>query len=224
MRTIFIIGDSTVENGSAPFFGWGGQLARCLADDRVENHAIGGRSSRSFWEEGRFGCVAERMAPGDLLLIAFGHNDEKDDPPRHTDPETTFPAYLTRYIDAARSRGATPVLCTSAERNYFVGDEVFLMYTHGAYPYAARLLARRLCVPLIDLEARTRALMCSLGPEGAGALFVRLAPGEHPDHPEGHIDKTHFNLYGARKVAGVVARELCGLGLIRSTDLKEELA
>ena len=77
-----------------------------------------GRSSRSFWEEGLFEPVREGMAAGDMLLIQFGHNDEKDDE-RHTDPDTTFPEHLMRYVRAAREKGALPVLLTPVSRRFF---------------------------------------------------------------------------------------------------------
>ncbi|MDL2318003.1 rhamnogalacturonan acetylesterase [Eubacteriales bacterium OttesenSCG-928-A19] len=208
MKTIYIIGDSTVEDGHAPFFGWGGQLAGFLPEGcRVENHAIGGRSAKSFRDEGRFAPVEAALAPGDMLLIAFGHNDEKDDAARHTDPQTSFPETLERYVDAALAKQARPVLITSVSRCYFVSDGS-LLYTHGEYPLAVRTLAARRSVPLIDLKARTRDLLRRLGPEGSKALFVHAAPGEYPDLPDGWHDNTHFNLHGARTVARMVAEAL----------------
>lgn len=213
MQTVYVIGDSTVEDGHAPFFGRGGQLAQCLPDTvHVCNHAIGGRSSKSFLEEGRFSPVQEALAPGDLLLIAFGHNDEKDDSGRHTDPETTFPEMLSRYVDSAKQAGATPVLVTSICRCYFTGDGS-LMYTHGEYPRAVRMLAARQDIALIDLKQMTRALLCSLGPEASRLLFVHTEPGEYPDLPNGWHDQTHLSQHGARTVAELAAGALGKLNL-----------
>ena len=59
-----------------------------------------------------------------------------------------------------------------------------------------------------DKVADSRALYRRLGPKRTAELFVRLAPGEHPDFPDGHDDKTHFNAYGAEVIAGLVADEL----------------
>ena len=213
MQKIFIIGDSTVEDGAVPIYGWGGQLAPFLPGTRIENLARGGRSSKSFLDEGLFEPARRQMRPGDLLLIQFGHNDEKDDPERHTEPETTFTQMLKVYVSAARAAGATAVLLTSVSRNYFLGDGS-LLYTHGAYPLAVRTLCRREQIALIDLETKTRALLRSLGPRDAGRLFVNIAPGADPVHPEGIEDRTHFCLYGARTVAQIVAEALIDLGLI----------
>lgn len=207
MRTIYIIGDSTVENGSDPYFGWGGQLAEFLPGVRVENHAFSGRSSKSFWEEKRFEPIVSAMRQGDLLLVAFGHNDEKDDAERHTDPETTFPETLMRYVGAARAAGAVPVLCTSVSRNYFVGNG-FVMYTHGDYPHAVRALCQKEDIRLIDLEKLTRALLISLGQQKACELFVNIPPGTDTRFPDGVADRTHFNLHGAKRMAEMVADQL----------------
>ncbi|HPF87494.1 MAG TPA: rhamnogalacturonan acetylesterase [Candidatus Limiplasma sp.] len=207
MQTIYVIGDSTVENGNDPYYGWGGQIAGFLPDVRVDNHAFSGRSSKSFWDEGRFVPVAEGMRQGDLLLISFGHNDEKDDVERHTDPETTFPEFLMRYIAAARAAGATPVLCTSVSRN-FVAENGFVMYTHGDYPHAMRVLARQENIPLIDLEMLTRELLKELGAQKACELFVNIPPHTDERFPDGVADKTHFNIHGAKTVAEMVVNAL----------------
>ena len=207
MNTIYIIGDSTVDDNQPPFRGWGWALPRYVREGvTVKNHALSGRSSRSFRAEGLFEPVEKALGPGDLLLIQFGHNDEKDDE-RHTDPDTTFPEELWRYCAAALSRGAQPVLITPVCRRFFGGDGS-LFYTHGEYPRAMRKLAAEKHIPLADLKADSRALYKSLGQEKTAELFVRLAPGEHPDFPDGHDDKTHFNAYGAEMIAGLVADEL----------------
>ncbi len=207
MPTIWVIGDSTVEDNQPPFRGWGWALPEYVREGvRVRNIALSGRSSRSFREEGLFEPAEKEMKAGDLLLIQFGHNDEKEDE-RHTDPESTYPEHLWRYCAEALERGAQPVLLTSVERRFFTADGG-LLYTHGEYPAAVRKLAEEKHVPLCDLQKASRKLYLSLGPEKTAELFVRLAPGEHPDFPDGHDDKTHFNAAGARAVAGLVVTEL----------------
>ena len=207
MQTIYVIGDSTVENGNDPYYGWGGQIAGLLPQVRVDNQAFSGRSTKSFWDEGRFEPVAGAMRQGDLLLISFGHNDEKDDVERHTDPDTTFTEMLMRYCSAARGAQAIPVLCTSVSRNY-VAENGFVMYTHGAYPHAMRALSAKENIPLIDLELLTRDLLRSLGADKACELFVNIAPGTDERFPDGVADRTHFNQYGAKTVAKMVVDAL----------------
>ncbi len=207
MPTVWIIGDSTVEDNKPPFRGWGWAMRDFVKEGvTVKNHALSGRSSRSFWEEKLFEPVAAGMEPGDMLLIQFGHNDEKDDE-RHTDPDSTYPEHLMRYVNAAREKGALPVLITSVSRRFF-SEPTSLMYTHGEYPRAVRELAQKESLPLCDLEKDSRALYLSLGPDKTAELFVRLAPGENPDFPDGHDDKTHFNAVGAQAIAQLVVKEL----------------
>ena len=204
--TIFLIGDSTVEDNKEPFRGWGWALPRYLAEGvKVDNQAFSGRSARSFVNEGRFKPVQDAMQPGDLLMIQFGHNDEKDDPKLHTDPDSSYPEFLGMYCDEALERGATPVLVTPVCRRFFVGGGN-LLYTHGEYPGAVRRLAKRRDLPLCDLKKASRELYASLGEDKTAELFVRVEPGENPDFPDGHDDKTHFNAYGAGVIAGLVAK------------------
>lgn len=207
MPTIYIIGDSTVDDNKPPFRGWGWALPDFVREGvTVKNHAISGRSSRSFWEQGRFEPIEKSLAEGDMLLIQFGHNDEKNDE-RRTEPDSTFPEHLWRYCEAALAHGALPVLITPVCRRYFLGDGD-LLYTHGEYPRAIRKLAAEKNVPLCDLKQASRELFLEQGPEKTAEMFVRLAPGENPDFPNGHDDQTHFNAEGATVIAGLVAREL----------------
>lgn len=209
MPFVFIIGDSTVEDNKPPFRGWGYALSEFVSDGvTVKNHALSGRSSRSFRDEGLFVPVKRAMQKGDLLLIQFGHNDEKDDIERHTDPETSYPEILSEYCGAALESGALPVLLTPVCRRIYTGDGKSLLYSHGEYPAAVRRLAAQKRLPLIDLQSESRKLYLSLGAEKCAELFVRLAPGEHPDFPNGHDDLTHFNAHGARVIAKIVAAGL----------------
>ncbi len=207
MATIWIIGDSTVEDNQPPFRGWGWALPHYVREGvTVKNCALSGRSSRSFREEGLFVPVENGMQPGDLLLIQFGHNDEKDDE-RHTDPGSTYPEELEQYCRTAQEKGAQPVLLTPVARRFFVGGGS-LLYTHGEYPAAVRRLAAKRNLPLCDLKADSRSLFLSLGEEKTAEFFVRLAPGEHPGFPDGHDDKTHFNAFGAEAICRLVVQEL----------------
>ena len=94
---IFIIGDSTVDDNQPPFRGWGWALPHYVKEGvEVRNHALSGRSSRSFIEEGLFAPVEKELSAGDLLRIQFRYHDEQDDE-RHTDADTTFPESLWHY-------------------------------------------------------------------------------------------------------------------------------
>ncbi|MGO4420063.1 extracellular solute-binding protein, partial [Streptomyces sp. MCAF7] len=155
-----------------------------------------------------------------LPYYQFGHNDEKtDDPARGTDPATTYPQYLRRYVGGARDRGARPVLLTSVERRKFDAAGT-AQPTHGAYPDAVRSLARAEGVPLIDVQASSIALWQRLGPESTKGCFNWLDPGESPNYPDGKQDNTHFQPHGAIEVARLVARELKAKGVLAPSDVR----
>lgn len=208
---IFIAGDSTAatkQPDRKPETGWGEKIA-AYCSDRVEvcNLAVNGRSSKSFIDEGRLQNILNMAAEGDCLLIQFGHNDEKESFKLHTDPYTTYQSTLSVYIEKARNQGMFPVLLTPVHRRHFLlqGE---LQNTHGAYPAAMRELAKRLCVPLIDVAAISKAYFETLGPEKSKELFLWAEPGESPNYPEGVQDDTHFNENGACQIAGIIAKEL----------------
>jgi lysophospholipase L1-like esterase len=211
---LFIAGDSTAaDQENFPYAGWGQMLGMYLKHDVVvANHAASGRSSRSFIDEGRLDAIKAEMRKDDFLFIQFGHNDEKNDPDRNTEPYTTYQQYLMQYIEAARSVGAHPVLLTSVQRRYFNEDGT-LQDTHGDYLPAMRQLAAEQGVPLIDMAEKTRALYEALGPERSKSLFVIGERGEFVTHPDGVVDNTHFQDVGAIKVAGLVAEGIRELNL-----------
>ncbi|HWS76946.1 MAG TPA: GDSL-type esterase/lipase family protein [Thermomonas sp.] len=204
-RRVFIVGDSTAsEYGPerAPRQGWGMQLQSYLdpAAWQVRNHAQSGRSSRSFIEEGWLKPVAAELARGDVLLVQFGHNDEKaEDPTRYNEPTQAYPQWLMRYVALARAKGATPILVTPlARRKFERGSKIDqLLDTHGAYSIAVRALAAREGVGLIDLDASSTAWLRALGDEASKPFFMHVPAQDL-------IDDTHLQARGAVAVACLV--------------------
>lgn len=212
---VWLIGDSTMsvkEVRAYPETGWGMPFqyffdSTVTVDDRAKN----GRSTRTFIEEGLWQPVVDNMSEGDYVFIQFGHNDEVETKKSYTAKEQ-FTANLTRYVNEARAKKAVPVLLTPvARRKFDAGGKV--VGTHDAYSALVRETARKLAVPLIDLDAKGQALLQSMGAEGSTHLFNHLQPGEHPNYPEGKIDDTHFSELGARKVAEIVLAEIKALKL-----------
>lgn len=223
-RTVHVAGDSTAAAkpaDAAPETGWGMALPFFLTGRlRVANHAVNGRSSKSFIDEGRLTALLAGVHPGDLLLVQFGHNDQKtEDPARGTDPYTTYQEYLRQYVKGARARGAQPVLITSVERRRFAADGT-ARPTHGEYPAAMRALAAEEGVPLLDVQALSLARWQELGPDGTEAYFLWLEPGESPNHPDGEQDNTHFRPVGAVDVARTTARALLREGVLTARDVR----
>lgn len=221
--TLFLVGDSTVSNYTdkeAPRAGWGQVIGAYFGPDvTVRNAAASGRSSKSYLDEGRLDEFAKDMKQGDYLFIQFGHNDEKEDPDRHTDPKDTYPAHLRQYIDAARGAKANPVLITPVSRRDF-GSDGKLKKTHGAYPAAMIKLAQEEKLPLIDLETKSGELLQNLGSEQSKALFMWLDKGESPNYPEGVQDNTHFKKYGAEQMAALVLQGIKETGLPLAKEIK----
>ena len=214
--TIFMIGDSTMCNypANVPTRGWGMGFAALVRPPAVvDNHAASGRSTKSFLDEGRWQKVADRLQPGDFVIIQFAHNDEKkEDPKRYTDPATTFRDNLRRFIRETRAHGGQPILATPVSRRQF-NREGKIVPSHGAYPDAIRAVAKEEHVPLLDLERATKKWLESLGDEPSRKFFVWLEPGAHPKFPNGSQDNTHFVDAGADVVARLAA------ALIREQDL-----
>lgn len=218
VTTLYVIGDSTAAAYPPerfPLHGWAQVLQEHFDSERlsVEDRAISGRSSKSFFDEGSWTPIREALRPGDWVFIQFAHNDEKkDDPNRFTDPATTFPEHLRRYVEETRAAGARPVLLTPINRNRWASSRV-MEDTHGDYPDATRKLAKEMGVPLIDLHTLTRKRFTRLGPERSAKLFLNLAPGEHPNYPEGKEDNTHLQESGAREVSALAVKGIKRLPL-----------
>ncbi len=235
--TIFVIGDSTAANKDLSKGklerGWGMAL-QCFFDDniRVDNHAVNGRSSLSFINEGRWDKVLEKIKPGDYVIIQFGHNDEKAPKDRHTDPGSTFDYNLAKYVRETREHGGIPVLMNCVVRRNFLvkapeiaDDELLrnstfkdgvkmvegdsLIDTHGLYRQAPRDVAERMNVHFVDANQITHDLEQGLGKEGSKKLHMWYLPGTEPTEPNGKQDNTHYNIYGAHVVAKLLADALC---------------
>ena len=230
--TIFMIGDSTMANkslvGDNQERGWGHVLGGFFSEDIVvDNHAMNGRSSKSFIDEGRWDAVLNKMKPGDYVFIQFGHNDEKPKPDRHTDPGTTFDANLKRFVEEARAKGGIPVLFNSIVRRNFrnnenaVAEDDFrrdklveakegdvLIDTHGKYLDSPRNVAKELNVPFVDMNKLTHDLVQGMGPEESKKLFMWIPENKYAACPKGRQDNTHLNVYGARTIARITVEAI----------------
>ncbi len=222
--TLFLVGDSTMADKpdhGLPERGWGEAFRELVRWPlRIDNRAINGRSTKSFRAQGHWQRVLDALQPGDWVVIQFGHNDSKEsDPERFAAAGTDYRDNLIRFVHEVREKSATPVLATPvARRRWTAAGEWF--DAHGAYPEVVRAVAAAEKVPLLDLEARTRAYFASLGVEDSKSLFLHFEPGEHPRLPEGKHDDTHFSEKGARAVAAIVAHEMAwiDLPLVRYLD------
>jgi lysophospholipase L1-like esterase len=215
---IFLIGDSTMADKPLidnPEHGWG-QMFPLFFSDRVtiENHAKNGRSTRSFLLEGRWDVVLNKLRPGDVVMIQFGHNDaKKEDTSRYADAQTDYRTNLVRFIRDTKQHGAVPVLLTPVNRRKYDTNGNFVDQ-HAGYPDAVREAAAQERTALIDLHQESKILFEQLGVEGSKKYFLMsVPPNRYRALPNGKDDNTHFTRYGAVQIASLVARRLQALPL-----------
>lgn len=222
-KHIFIIGDSTVANGNDSIVGWGRELPAFFDTSRVVilNKARGGRSSRTFLNEGLWNEILPQLRKGDFVLMQFGHNDgakpdaEKfrgslrgigDETQVVTKPDGTketvhtYGWYLKKYIQDAKAKGAVPIVFSQIPRNEWPGGKVErLSESFGKW---AKEAAGQTDAFFIDLNELVAEKYEELGPEKVKTFF----PGDH----------THTNRAGAELNAHMVAK---GIKVIRNCKL-----
>ncbi|MFJ7077302.1 rhamnogalacturonan acetylesterase [Streptomyces sp. NPDC098781] len=212
-RRLFLVGDSTVcDQPGDPYSGWGQQLPRYLRRGlSVANYADSGESTVSYLADARlWGTVRARIRPGDLVLIQLAHNDKTTD-------GATYRANLETLVAGVREKGGEPVLVTPIVRRWFNADGTLdndtALLVNGLgvdHPAVVRSVAAARHVPLIDLTAKSKALVESLGVEASKALYLYNEKR----------DNTHTSAHGATVYAGLVrdelvARHLVPRGLVR---------
>ena len=215
---LYLAGDSTMATKErktpTPEYGWGEKLPRYFSDRlTIDNRALNGRSSKSFIDEGHWPKIVATLESGDWVILQFGHNDQKSDAARHTEPRGEFAANLARMCADVRAKGAHPILATSVARRKWSADEPRLVDTHGDYLVATREVAQREHVPLLELNTLTTALEEAHGREGSKRLHLWIAPNVYARQPKGWQDDTHYSAYGADRVAALAVQEIVRLGL-----------
>jgi len=175
---LVLVGDST----TAVQGGWGGAFCdrHVTSFLTCTNLARGGRSTYNYRAEGSWDIALHEMRAGPFdavyVLVQFGHNDQPGKPGRSTDLATEYPDNLRRYVAEIRAAGARPVLVTPLTRRQF--EDGVLIDDLAPWAEATRVVARELDVPLVDLHARSRALVQGMGP----VLAMRAA--QRPAAPE----------------------------------------
>lgn len=214
-----LVGDSTMadyDENVTQMRGWGEMFRFFVPEDIIVlDHAQPGRSSRSFYDEGRWNDVKTQVNEGDFVLIQFAHNDEKEQGEdgadgRGTAPWTTYRSYLMRYINETRELGATPILVQPIVRRYFNGNYLTAKGKHNLgvpvdtlldYTAAMRSVAITTQTPIIDLCSKSAEIVEAYGPTASKEqLFVQA-------------DNTHTSMKGAALFALAVAEALDTMGV-----------
>ncbi len=224
---LYLIGDSTVADYTLdsgymekkyPLNGWGqvfqpffkkdslAKIKNLISADSVlvVDKARGGRSTRTFFEEGRWAEVFKALQKGDVVMMQFGHNDAAVDKPERYVNIAGYKEYLRLYVNQTREKGAIPVLITPVNRNYPWKDGK-LNNVHGEYPNAVKAVAKELNVKLIDLTQLSIDAFTAKGQAYVTSkYFMNFEKGLYPGYPEGQKDNTHFQREGAVAVAQLV--------------------
>lgn len=231
--TLYIIGDSTVKNGSGKgenkLWGWGSFMAERFDTTRiaVQNHAIGGRSSRTFITEGRWDKILETLKPGDFVIMQFGHNDSGplDDTARArgtikgigedssaiynpirkvNEVVHTYGWYMRKYINDAKAKGAIPIVCSPVPRNIYKNGKTERANTsYGKWAEEVAKAGNAFFIPLNDYIADQYD---ALGADSVKNFF----PGDH----------THPNREGSTLNADMVVK---GIKELKKCQLKNYL-
>lgn len=226
--TIWIVGDSTVssfnDNYYYPRYGWGTQISNYLDGSfKVQNLALSGRSSKSYTVDPEYKTLLSGMKSGDYLLIGFGHNDEKLEAERYTNPNGTYldegsfaNSLYKNYIKQAEAAGCKVVLCTPIVRRTetveWSDSNLHITtglgeFAGGDYPQAIRNLGKTLNIPVVDMTSLTKALYDKLGPDETINLHAWTSS------KPASVDNTHTNIWGAKYNAYFVTKTIKELGV-----------
>lgn len=172
-----------------------------IKEVKIDDRAKRGRSTRTFFQEGRWCAVYKDLQKCDIVMMQFGHNDaslEKTE--RYVDIQG-YKEFLRLFINQTLDKGATPIVQTPVARNY-PWKEGKLTNVHGDYPEAAKDIAKELHVKVIDLNKLSMAFFSSKGQDYVtNTYFMNLEAGLYNAYPNGQKDNTHFQVLGGKEVA-----------------------
>ena len=220
--TLHLIGDSTCAakpDNKRPETGWGEKFENFFHENiEVRNHAVNGRSTRTFIEEHRWDSVISNLRAGDYVFIQFGHNDEVPTKKSYTPPDD-FKSNLRRFIAETKAKQATPVLLTPVSRRRFDEQDNFFD-THGEYGAYVRQVAEETGVAFIDMQVISMVMLVRYGKKESTKLFLHCREGECPNYPGGIVDDTHFSDFGATVMAEAVAKAIADFDIPLKDHLK----
>ena len=227
---LFLVGDSIMKtgtnNGAHGPWGWGSEIIPLFDEAKIHvyNEGHGGRSSRSFIDEGLWAKVLERIQPGDFVILQFGHNDaanSKNYPDRATISECgdetvqfgvgdkkevvhTYGWYMRQYVKDAKAKGAIPIICSPVPRNTWSDGKIKRGF--DGYAQWAADAAKTSGALFIDLNTIAADRYDALGQEKAANYFA---------------DNQHTTKAGARLNAESVVE---GIRRLKDCPLVNDLA
>ncbi|MBG9770146.1 carbohydrate esterase family 12 protein [Bacillus vallismortis] len=226
--TIWIVGDSTVsafsDNYYYPRYGWGTHIENYLGGSfTIQNLALSGRSSKSYIADPEYQTLLNGMKSGDYLLIGFGHNDEKHEVDRYTNPNGTYSdqgsfanSLYENYIKQAQAAGTQVILTTPIVRRTSTGEwsnsNLHITassgeFEGGDYAQAIRNLGVDLEIPVVDMTTLTKNVYDQLGPDET--LYLHSWTSSKSES----VDNTHTNIWGAAYHAHLITKTIKALGI-----------
>ncbi len=224
------LGDDSANNYTAPYKLFGNNAI-------VRNIALSGRSSKSFLTEANYQTLINNWKSGDYMILAFGHNDEKNDKPENIEKLFTnasegsngwnidgqFANSLYKnYILPAVKKGVTPILATPITRRSTsasgpTGKSLHNCGDIGDYRQTIIDLGKAFDIPVLDNTYYTYAEHIALGAgtytpasgtEDKGTFTGYAA--YHSVKTDNSIDNTHISAEGAKLVAYLMGQAMQG--------------
>lgn len=230
---IFLVSDSTVQSYEEYYYpqtGWGQVFWECFKESgkmkeskcetcsypqsrvyempsvTIENRAIGGRSSRSFIEEGKLKEIEPVLCSGDYMLVQFGHNDATVQRPERYVAAEDFHTYIQQYIDLCRERSVQCILVTPVARRNCDDTDTFKI-SFDEYRQVMLNMAAQQDLPVLDLGKVSADYLNTIGNEKSKELYLHTKKGQYEGaYIEGVEDNTHLSITGARIYAGMVSQ------------------
>jgi len=229
--TIWVVGDSTVSAFTNkyyyPRYGYGTQIANYMDGTfEVKNLALSGRSSKSYVTDTKtnnYETLLAGMKSGDVLIVGFGHNDEKNEEERYTNPNGDYKtagsfanSLYENYVKPAQEKGATAILCTPIVRRTktteWENSQLHITTTNGSfeggnYPKAIIDMGNTLNIPVVDMTSLTKELYDKLTPSETLYLHAWTT------NQSTSVDNTHTNIYGAKYNAYMLTQAIKALNI-----------
>ena len=212
--TIYIAGDSTAQTYDYtkvfPQTGWGQVFGDMFSGGlKVENRSMGGRSSKSYNNDGRLDKILTEMCPGDYVFIQFGINDgAQDKPERYISVEDYKKLLAEKYIGEVRKRGGIPVLLTATAASWWDEENSCFMESRQDYAVPTIEVAEETDTILIDINKILTDTWNSMDKEDVFDGYFICEPLESKAYPTGTDDHTHLKEKGARIIAELIADEV----------------
>ena len=198
--TVFLIGDSTVcDQSKEPYNSWGQMLPRFFKPEiAIANHGESGETYRDSIGRRRLDKIISVMKPGDVLMMQFGHNDQKQIAAKSGGPFTTYKEELKKHVEALRAHGGQAIVLSPMERRGF-DENGKVRPSLIEYATAAKQAAEELGVPFIDLNTMSKPLYEALGSERSALAFATIG---------GKTDNTHTSNFGSYELAKCIVDQI----------------